>query len=154
MELGILLGPIYLIQVFDQIDVMTGGGPGSTNVPVLRLPALDRRRLGVSAQASAYAIVVVIASIIIATFALRVLSGLLKGEEERMSGRARGTTLGVGERRCGQRSASASLAWVVGLLFFFPVFWMVLNELQGGAGREHEPRSCFFTSRPSIATAT
>ncbi|MDX6567802.1 MAG: hypothetical protein QOH15_380, partial [Gaiellales bacterium] len=32
-------------------------------------------------SASAYAIVVVIASIIIATFALRVLSGLLKDEE-------------------------------------------------------------------------
>jgi sorbitol/mannitol transport system permease protein len=31
-------------------------------------------------QASSYSIVVVIASIIIATFALRVLSGLLKGE--------------------------------------------------------------------------
>ena len=33
MELGILLGTIYLIQVYDQIEVMTGGGPGSTNVP-------------------------------------------------------------------------------------------------------------------------
>ena len=33
LELGILLGSIYLIQVFDHIDVMTGGGPGSTNVP-------------------------------------------------------------------------------------------------------------------------
>jgi sorbitol/mannitol transport system permease protein len=32
-------------------------------------------------QASAYSIVVVIFSIIIATFSLRVLSGLLKGEE-------------------------------------------------------------------------
>jgi sorbitol/mannitol transport system permease protein len=31
-------------------------------------------------QASSYSIVVVIASIVIATFALRVLSGLLKGE--------------------------------------------------------------------------
>ena len=33
MELGILLGTIYLIQVYDQVAVMTGGGPGSTNVP-------------------------------------------------------------------------------------------------------------------------
>ena len=47
MELGILLGTIYLIQVYDQIAVITGGGPGSTNVPVLRLPALDRGRMGV-----------------------------------------------------------------------------------------------------------
>src|SRR4029453_19313557 len=33
MELGILLGTIYLIQVYDQIAVITAGGPGSTNVP-------------------------------------------------------------------------------------------------------------------------
>jgi len=79
MELGILLGAIYLIQVYDQIAVMTGGGPGSTNVPYY----VFQRSIGGGWQfglASAYSIVVVIASIIIATFALRVLSRLLKGE--------------------------------------------------------------------------
>src|SRR3954469_13764226 len=80
MELGILLGTIYLIQVYDQIAVMTGGGPGSTNVPY----CVFQRSIGGGwefGQASAYSIVVVVASIIIATIALRVLSGLLKGEE-------------------------------------------------------------------------
>jgi sorbitol/mannitol transport system permease protein len=79
-ELGILLGTIYLIQVYDQIAVMTGGGPGSTNVPyfVYQESIGGGFRYG---SASAYAIVVVIFSIIIATFALRVLSGLLKDEE-------------------------------------------------------------------------
>jgi sorbitol/mannitol transport system permease protein len=80
MELGILLGTIYLIQVYDQIAVMTGGGPGSTNVPYF----VFQRSIGGGwefGQASAYSIVVVIASIGIATVALRVLSGLLKGEE-------------------------------------------------------------------------
>ncbi len=79
-ELGILLGTIYLIQVFDHIAVMTGGGPGSTNVPYF----VFQRSIGGGwqfGQASAYSIVVVVASIIIATVALRVLSGLLKGEE-------------------------------------------------------------------------
>jgi sorbitol/mannitol transport system permease protein len=79
MELGILLGAIYLIQVYDQIAVITGGGPGSTNVPYY----VFQRSIGGGWQfglASAYSIVVVIASIIIATFALRVLSRLLKGE--------------------------------------------------------------------------
>jgi sorbitol/mannitol transport system permease protein len=33
LELGALLGSIYIVQAFDAIDVMTGGGPGSTNVP-------------------------------------------------------------------------------------------------------------------------
>jgi sorbitol/mannitol transport system permease protein len=80
MELGILLGTIYLIQVYDQVAVMTGGGPGSTNVPYF----VFQRSIGGGwefGDASAYSIVVVIFSIVIATFSLRVLSGLLKGEE-------------------------------------------------------------------------
>jgi sorbitol/mannitol transport system permease protein len=80
MELGILLGTIYLIQVFDHVAVMTGGGPGSTNVPyyVFQESIGGGWRFG---AASAYSIVVVIFSIIIATISLRVLSGLLKGED-------------------------------------------------------------------------
>jgi sorbitol/mannitol transport system permease protein len=80
MELGILLGTIYLIQVYDLVAVMTGGGSGSTNVPYF----VFQRSIGGGwefGQASSYSIVVVIASIAIATFSLRVLSGLLKGEE-------------------------------------------------------------------------
>jgi polyol transport system permease protein len=79
MELGLLLGSIYLIQLYDQIAVMTGGGPGSTNVPYY----VYQRSIGGGWEfglASSYSIVVVIASIVIATFALRVLSRLLKGE--------------------------------------------------------------------------
>jgi sorbitol/mannitol transport system permease protein len=80
LELGALLGTIYLIQVFDHIDVMTGGGPGSTNIPRF----VYERSIGggwLFGLASAYSIVVVVASIIVATIALRVLSTLLEGEE-------------------------------------------------------------------------
>jgi len=80
LELGALLGTIYLIQVFDQIDVMTGGGPGSTNIPRY----VYERSIGggwLFGNASAYSIVVVLASIVVATVTLRVLSSLLKGEE-------------------------------------------------------------------------
>jgi sorbitol/mannitol transport system permease protein len=80
MELGIVLGAIYLLQVFDHIEVMTGGGPGSTNVPYF----VYQRSIGGGwdfGQASAYAIIVVIATIIIATFALRVLSSLFARQE-------------------------------------------------------------------------
>jgi sorbitol/mannitol transport system permease protein len=80
LELGIVLGAIYLLQVFDQIEVMTGGGPGSTNVPYF----VFQRSIGGGwnfGQASAYAIIVVIASILIATFALRVLSSLFQRDE-------------------------------------------------------------------------
>jgi len=80
LELGIVLGAIYLLQVCDQIEVMTGGGPGSTNVPYF----VFQRSIGGGwnfGQASAYAIIVVIASIVIATFALRVLSSLFQRDE-------------------------------------------------------------------------
>ncbi len=80
LELGVLLGSIYLIQVFDHIVVMTGGGPGSTNVPYF----VNQRSIGGGwrfGSASAFSILVVIATIFIATFGLRVLSGLLEGEE-------------------------------------------------------------------------
>jgi len=80
LELGALLGSIYIVQAFDAIDVMTGGGPGSTNVPyfVYQESIGGGFRYG---SASAYAIVVVFFSIIIATFSLRVLSGLLKDDQ-------------------------------------------------------------------------
>ena len=80
MELGIVLGAIYLLQVFDHIEVMTGGGPGSTNVPYF----VYQRSIGGGwdfGQAAAYSTIVVIASIIIATFALRVLSSLFQRQE-------------------------------------------------------------------------
>ncbi len=80
LELGTLLGSIYLIQVYDHVSVMTGGGPGSTNVPYF----VFQRSIGGGwkfGQASAFSVLVVLASIVIATFGLRVLSGLLEGEE-------------------------------------------------------------------------
>jgi len=80
LELGALLGSIYIVQAFDPIDVMTGGGPGSTNVPyyVYQDSIGGGFRYG---EASAYAIVVVIFAIVIATLALRLLSSLFKDEE-------------------------------------------------------------------------
>jgi sorbitol/mannitol transport system permease protein len=80
MELGILLGTIYLIQVFDHVAVMTGGGPDSTNIPYF----VYQRSIGGGwefGKASAYSIVVVVVSIVVATIALRVVSRLLRGEE-------------------------------------------------------------------------
>jgi sorbitol/mannitol transport system permease protein len=75
LELGALLGSIYLIQVFDHIDVITGGGPGSTNVPYF----VYQRSIG--GGWDAYSTVVVVATIILATYGLRLLGGLLPKEE-------------------------------------------------------------------------
>ena len=79
MELGILLGAIYLVQVFDHIRVITGGGPGSTNIPwfIFRRSIDGGNNFG---QASAYSIVVVIFTIILTTIGLRTLTNLLEDE--------------------------------------------------------------------------
>jgi len=79
IELGILLGAIYIIQVFDHIQVMSKSS-SAINVPYfVYLESIGGGwRFG---QASAFSVVVVIATIILATFGLRVLSGLLEGED-------------------------------------------------------------------------
>ena len=79
-ELGTLLGTIYIVQAFDHVAVMTGGGPGSTNIPYF----VFKRSIGggwLFGRASAYSIVVVVAALIIANLSLRLLSGLLEGED-------------------------------------------------------------------------
>ena len=79
-ELGTLLGTIYIFQAFDHVAVMTGGGPGSTNIPYF----VYKRSIGggwLFGRASAYSIVVVLAALIIANLSLRLLSGLLEGED-------------------------------------------------------------------------
>lgn len=80
LELGVLLGSIYLIQVYDHIVTITGGGPNSTNLPylVFQRSLGDGNRYGL---ASAYAIIVVIATIVLANLGLRVLSGLIEDED-------------------------------------------------------------------------
>ncbi|BAN00613.1 carbohydrate ABC transporter permease [Ilumatobacter coccineus] len=79
LELGTLLGAIYLIQVYDHIEIITGGSPDSKNLPFY----IAQRSIGGGNRfglASSYSIIVVIASIIIANIGLRVLSGLLEDD--------------------------------------------------------------------------
>jgi len=79
LELGTLLGAIYLIQVYDHIEVIVGGQPGAQNLPFY----IAGRSIGGGNRfglASSYSIIVVIASIIIANIGLRVLSGLLEDD--------------------------------------------------------------------------
>jgi sorbitol/mannitol transport system permease protein len=81
LELAALLGSIYVVQTFDAVFVITSGGLGTANLPyeiyTIFYNAHDYGR------ASAAAVVVVIGTIIIATFALRTVSSLLKEESGR-----------------------------------------------------------------------
>src|ERR1700736_5148648 len=71
IELGALLGSLFVVQTFDSIFMLTHGGPGedTTNIPfLLYLVAFQGFNIG---QASAIGVVAVIMTTIIATVALR-----------------------------------------------------------------------------------
>jgi sorbitol/mannitol transport system permease protein len=76
IELGVVLGSIYLVQTFDSIFMITQGGPGTatTNLP-FELYQTAFRAFDVG-EAAALGVIVVILTIIIATYALRVISRL------------------------------------------------------------------------------
>ena len=78
IELGVLLGSIYIVQTFGEVFTLTAGGPGTatTNLPYyLYEQVFNNFTVGVGAAAG---IMVLILTEIVATFALRLLSGLLK----------------------------------------------------------------------------
>ena len=82
IELGIVLGAIYIVNEFDAIYMMTQGGPGisSANLP---FHIYQRAFLGFQVgQAAAMGVVVVIMTIIVATFALRLIFKTFSGTEQ------------------------------------------------------------------------
>lgn len=83
IELSVLLGSVYVVQTFDAIFTITQGGPGTatTNLPYeIYLTMFRKYEYG---QAAAAGVVVVVATLIVATFALRVISSLFREEEAR-----------------------------------------------------------------------
>jgi sorbitol/mannitol transport system permease protein len=76
LELGVVLGSIYIVQTFDSIFMITQGGPGTatTNLP-FQLYQKAFRAFDVG-QAAALGVLVVILTIIVATYALRIISRL------------------------------------------------------------------------------
>jgi len=81
IELGVLLGAIYVVNTFDQIYMMTQGGPGTASVN-LPFYIYQRAFLGFDVgQAAAMGVVVVVGTIIVATIALRVIFKSFMHEE-------------------------------------------------------------------------
>jgi sorbitol/mannitol transport system permease protein len=83
IELGILLGSIYLVNTFDAVRLMTNGGPGTstTNLPFFLYQKVNNA-FDVGGAAAA-GVVTVILTIIVATFALRMFARVFQFEEAR-----------------------------------------------------------------------
>ncbi|MDT4907864.1 MAG: polyol transport system permease protein [Pseudonocardiales bacterium] len=78
LELGGLLGSIYIVQNFDTVFTITSGGLGTANLPyTIYQTFFSAHDYGL---ASAQGVVVVVGSLIIATLALRVVSSLFEEE--------------------------------------------------------------------------
>ncbi len=78
LELGALLGSIYIVQNFDAVFVITSGGLGTANLPyTIYQTFYNAHDYG---RASAAGVVVVLGTIIIATLALRTVSSLFREE--------------------------------------------------------------------------
>jgi sorbitol/mannitol transport system permease protein len=80
LELGVVLGSIYIVQTFDSIFMITQGGPGNatTNLPYeLYLRAFRAFDVG---EAAALGVIVVVLTVGFATVALRVVSRLFTDE--------------------------------------------------------------------------
>jgi sorbitol/mannitol transport system permease protein len=81
LELGALLGSIYIVQNFDAVFTITSGGLGTANLPyVIYQTFYQAHDYG---RASAAGVIVVIGTIVIATLALRTVSTLFQEENAR-----------------------------------------------------------------------
>jgi sorbitol/mannitol transport system permease protein len=78
LELSALFGCFFILQNFDAVFTLTSGGLGTANLPyTIYETVFSAHDYGL---ASAQGVVVVIGSLVIATFALRVVSSLLREE--------------------------------------------------------------------------
>jgi sorbitol/mannitol transport system permease protein len=106
LELGALLGSIYIIRL---------SGVDRRWLPLrLRIRIRHRRRARLDHHRD-----------VRAARAVR----LAEGRGARVRGLRTGTTLGVGERRMGQMGLGL-LAWVVGLVWIFPVAWTIFTSFK------------------------
>jgi sorbitol/mannitol transport system permease protein len=81
LELGSLLGAIYIVQTFDPVFVITSGGLGTANLPyIIYQMFYQAHDYG---RASAAGVIVLIGTIVIATLALRTVSSLFRQEVTR-----------------------------------------------------------------------
>jgi sorbitol/mannitol transport system permease protein len=80
IELSVLLGSIYIVQTFDAIFTITQGGPGTATTTLPYEIYLTMFRKYEYGEAAAAGVVVVLGTIVVATFALRVISSLFRQE--------------------------------------------------------------------------
>ena len=145
-----------MVQTFDAVFTITSGGLGTANLPyTIYQTFYSAQDYG---RASAAGVVVVIGTILIATFALRTVSTLFRGggpmssthrrrhrspRPARPPAKARKPRKPRAASRC-----SAYSRWLVGLLFVMPSLWMVLTSFHSEADAATNPPVLRRTADP------
>ena len=159
IELGVLLGSIYLVTAFDQVRLMTNGGPGTSTTT---LPFYLYQKVNYAFDiggAAAAGVVTVVLTIIVASFALRLFASVFQFEEAKMTAvtatrRPRRRYAPRRSRRAREISGQAGwtvLGWVVGIAFFIPILWMVITAFKPESAAETWPPK--FTFSPTLASS-
>ena len=78
MQLGGLLGTVFIVQEIDPIFIMTGGGPGDATTTLSRVRARESFDIG---RGAALGVIVVLISIVAITFLVRLLDRMLERRE-------------------------------------------------------------------------
>ena len=160
IELGILLGSIYLVTAFDQVRLMTNGGPGTSTTT---LPFYLYQKVNYAFDiggAAAAGVVTVVLTIIVASFALRLFARVFQFEEARMTA-ITATDAPAAAPAPARRGAAAgparSPAWRAGRCSAgwsaspssCPILWMVITAFKPESAAETWPPK--FTFSPTLA---
>jgi len=81
IELSIVLGTIYLLNTYDQVFSITQGGPGTATTNLTYEIYLTAFRKYDYGEAAAAGVLIVAASVVIATFGLRLVSSLAEAKK-------------------------------------------------------------------------
>ncbi|MEZ5166541.1 MAG: ABC transporter permease subunit [Acidimicrobiales bacterium] len=148
LELGTLLGAIYLVQVYDHIEIVTGGSPDSKNRPstspsvrsVAATSSASPRRTRSSSSSprsssptSAYGCCPTCwRASDMTSVVQRAVGGIRRSNAEPV----------LGQNRTVAHLLSL-LTWLIGMIFFFPLFWMVLNGFKEELDANASPKLFF-----------
>ena len=81
MQLGGLLGTVFIVQEIDPIFMMTGGGPGDATTTLPYLVYEKARESFDIGRGAALGVIVVLISIVAITFLVRLLDRMLERRE-------------------------------------------------------------------------
>ena len=151
LELAGMLGAIYILQTFDMIFILTPLNPQTENLPYPIYQTLySAKDYGL---ASAQGVVIVILTIIVATFALKDVPPALQGGEQMMSTAGEVATPAATPTRAAPENPKPKgragsiiagiAAWIIGLLFIIPVVMMVLTSFHPESRRRLNPPDIF-----------